>query len=122
MNIQIYGKAKCFDTKKAERYFKERGIKYQSIDLPRFGMSAGEFASVKKAVGGVAALCDTEGKSPMPRCSTILPATRRGRKSCSRTPACCAPDCAQRQAGHGGLLPRGVERRGNDHPSAAAGF
>ena len=39
MNIQIFGKSKCFDTKKAERYFKERNIKYQSVDLPRFGMS-----------------------------------------------------------------------------------
>ena len=43
MNIQIFGKSKCFDTKKAERYFKERGIKFQSIDLIRFGMSGKEF-------------------------------------------------------------------------------
>ena len=34
MNIQIFGKSKCFDTKKAERYFKERRIPFQSIDLP----------------------------------------------------------------------------------------
>ena len=39
LNIQIYGKAKCFDTKKAERYFKERRIKYQFVDLVKFGMS-----------------------------------------------------------------------------------
>jgi len=51
MNIQIFGKSKCFDTKKAERYFKERRVKYQSIDLLRFGMSRGEFNSVKSAVG-----------------------------------------------------------------------
>jgi len=51
MNIQIFGKSKCFDTKKAERYFKERRIKYQSIDLIRYGMSRGEFNSVKSAVG-----------------------------------------------------------------------
>jgi len=51
MNIQIYGKSKCFDTKKAERYFKERRIKYQRIDLPGVGMSRGELASVKAAVG-----------------------------------------------------------------------
>ena len=43
MNIQIFGKQKCFDTRKAERYFKERKIKYQLIDLPRYGMSKGEF-------------------------------------------------------------------------------
>ena len=46
MNIQIFGKSKCFDTKKAERYFKERRIKVQSIDLLRYGMSNGEFESV----------------------------------------------------------------------------
>ena len=51
MNIQIFGKSKCFDTKKAERYFKERRIKFQSIDLIKFGMSRGEFNSVKNAVG-----------------------------------------------------------------------
>ena len=51
MNIQIYGKAKCFDTKKAERYFKERRIKYQFIDILRYGMSRGELNSVRAAVG-----------------------------------------------------------------------
>jgi len=51
MNIQIFGKSKCFDTKKAERYFKERGIKFQRIDLAGVGMSRGEFGSVKAAVG-----------------------------------------------------------------------
>ena len=51
MNIQIFGKSKCFDTKKAERYFKERRIKFQSIDLKKYGMSSGEFQSVKQAVG-----------------------------------------------------------------------
>lgn len=52
MNIQIFGTRKCFDTKKAERYFKERGIKYQFIDLKEKGMSKGEYQSVKLAVGG----------------------------------------------------------------------
>ena len=51
MNIQIFGKGKCFDTKKAERYFKERRIKYQYIDLNRYGISRGELQSVKNAVG-----------------------------------------------------------------------
>ena len=45
MNIQIYGKSKCFDTKKAERYFKERRIKYQYIDLEKYGMSLGELTA-----------------------------------------------------------------------------
>ena len=58
MNIQIFGKAKCFDTKKAERYFKERRIKYQFVDILRFGMSRGELNSVKNAVG-LEAMVDT---------------------------------------------------------------
>ena len=49
MNIQIFGKNKCFDTKKAERWFKERRIKYQLIDLPRYGMSRRELESVRAA-------------------------------------------------------------------------
>ena len=51
MNIQIFGKSKCFDTKKAERYFKERKIKFQQIDLIGKGMSPGELRSVVSAVG-----------------------------------------------------------------------
>jgi arsenate reductase-like glutaredoxin family protein len=62
MNIQIYGSSKCFDTKKAERYFKERGVKFQSIDLAKFGMSKGEYQSVRQAVGSMEKLVDTEGK------------------------------------------------------------
>jgi arsenate reductase-like glutaredoxin family protein len=63
LNIQIFGKNKCFDTKKAERYFKERRIKYQSIDLIRYGMSGKEFDSVLRAVGGVDNLIDWDSKS-----------------------------------------------------------
>ena len=63
MNIQIFGKNKCFDTKKAERYFKERRIKYQYIDLNRYGMSGKEFDSVLRAVGGIDNLIDWDGKS-----------------------------------------------------------
>lgn len=51
MNIQIFGVKKCFDTKKAERYFKERKIKYQFVDLTMFGLSKGELQSVKSAIG-----------------------------------------------------------------------
>ena len=50
MNIQIFGKSKSFDTKKAERYFKERRIKYQYIDLGKYGISKGELASVLRCV------------------------------------------------------------------------
>lgn len=51
MNIQIFGKSKCFDTKKAERYFKERRVKFQAVDLLRYGMSRGELQSVVRSVG-----------------------------------------------------------------------
>ena len=64
LNIQIFGKSKCFDTKKAERYFKERRIKFQSIDLKKYGMSGKEFDSVLRAVGGIDNLIDWESKNP----------------------------------------------------------
>ena len=51
MNIQIFGSKKCFDTKKAERFFKERRIKYQLIDMKEKGMSKGELSSVRVSVG-----------------------------------------------------------------------
>ena len=63
MNIQIFGKNKCFDSKKAERYFKERRIKYQYIDLVRYGLSGKEFDSVLSAVGGIDNLIDWDNKS-----------------------------------------------------------
>ena len=62
MNIQIYGKPKCFETKKAERYFKERRIKFQLIDIVKYGMSKGEYQSVKNAIGGMDALVDEKSK------------------------------------------------------------
>ena len=64
MNIQIFGKNKCFDTKKAERYFKERRIKYQMVDLIRYGLSGKEFYAVLRGIGGVDNLIDWDGKSP----------------------------------------------------------
>lgn len=64
MNIQIFGKSKSFDSKKAERYFKERRIKYQYIDLARYGLSGKEFESVLRAVGGIDNLIDWESKHP----------------------------------------------------------
>ena len=53
MNLQIFGTKKCFETKKAQRYFKERGVKFQFIDLAEKGLSKGEYSSVKQAVGGL---------------------------------------------------------------------
>ncbi|MBQ8961139.1 MAG: arsenate reductase family protein [Ruminococcus sp.] len=62
MNIQIFGSKKSNDSKKAERYFKERGIKLQFIDMKEKGMSRGEFDSVVKALGGFKALIDENAK------------------------------------------------------------
>lgn len=62
MNIQIFGTKKSFDTKKAQRYFKERRIKFQFIDLREKGMSKGELQSVLRAVGGIDQLIDPKAK------------------------------------------------------------
>jgi len=51
MNIQIFGSSKSFDSKKAERWFKERRIKYQYVDMVSKGLSPGEYRSVKARVG-----------------------------------------------------------------------
>ena len=50
MNIQVFGRKKCFDTKKAERYFKERKINFQFIDIDIKGLSKGELNSVKRNI------------------------------------------------------------------------
>lgn len=63
MNIQIFGKNKCFDTKKAERYFKERRIKYQYVDILRYGLSPKEFDAVVRGVGGIDDLINWESSS-----------------------------------------------------------
>ena len=62
MNIQIFGSKKSFDTKKAERYFKERRIKFQLIDMKEKGISKGELSSVRAAVG-INELIDTKAKN-----------------------------------------------------------
>ena len=49
--------------KKAERYFKERRIPFQRIDLSRFGMSGGEFDSVVRALGGIDNLINWDNQS-----------------------------------------------------------
>ena len=62
MNIQIFGTTKCFETKKAQRYFKERGVKFQMIVLKEKGMSKGELNSVSQAVGGLEKLLNPKCK------------------------------------------------------------
>jgi len=62
MNIQIFGTKKSFDTKKAQRWFKERRIKLQFIDLKEKEMSKGELRSVMQAAGGIDALLNPKAK------------------------------------------------------------
>ncbi len=62
MNIQIFGTKKSFDTKKAQRYFKERRIKFQFIDLAQKDMSKGELQAVIRAVGGLGAVIDPDAR------------------------------------------------------------
>ena len=62
MIIQIFGTKKSSDTRKAERYFKERGIKFQFVDLKEKGLSKGEFQSVLQAVGDLEAMVDQNCK------------------------------------------------------------
>ena len=62
MNIQIFGTKKSAETRKAERYFKERRIKYQFVDLKEKGLSKGELRKVCQAVGGLEAMIDENCK------------------------------------------------------------
>ena len=62
MNIQIFGTKKSSDTRKAERFFKERGIKFQFVDMKEKGLSKGELNAVMSAVGGLDALLDENAK------------------------------------------------------------
>ena len=62
MNIQIFGTKKCSDTRKAERFFKERGIKFQFIDMKEKGMSKGEFKSVAQVNGGMEAMLNPDAE------------------------------------------------------------
>ena len=57
--IQIFGRKKCRDTQKAERFFKDRGIAYQFVDLQVKAMSAGELNSVLQKIA-VEQLIDSE--------------------------------------------------------------
>jgi arsenate reductase len=62
VNVQLFGTKKCADTRKTERFFKERGIKLHVVDLAQKGMAAGELRNVAARVGGMEALIDREGK------------------------------------------------------------
>ena len=106
MNIQIFGANKCFDTKKAERWFKERRIKYQSIDLVRYGMSGGEFDSVLRAVGGIDRLIDWDKKAPEIDLMRYMGDSRAKEDKVFDNPKLLkTPVVRKWQAGNCGLLP-----------------
>ena len=92
MNIQIFGARKSFDTRKAERWFKERRIKYQYIDLDTKGLSAGEYRSVRAAVG-YDALVDRE--SPNYRELGVGCSGRPSSATADRPPWATAPTCGK---------------------------
>ena len=120
MNIQIFGNKKSFDSKKAERWFKERRIKYQYIDLPRYGMSRGELDNVRRAVGGL--------KPPMKSCICPTSPRRRRKKSCWSIPSCSAPPlCAMGNTAPSAIAPTygnsgSLPKRRKAQPRAEAGY
>ena len=61
MALQIYA-GKGFDTQKAERFFKERRVPYQRVDVLKYGIGRRELESVAAAVG-LDALCDKDSKA-----------------------------------------------------------
>ncbi len=66
-NLQIFGTKTCPDTRKAERFFKERRVSFQLIDLAQKGPSPGELRKIANAVGGTEKLIDREGKRYLDR-------------------------------------------------------
>ena len=110
MNIQIFGTSKCFDTKKAQRYFKERGIKFQMIDLKEKEMSRGEFENVARALGGWEQLVNPAAKDAGPAgCTGGL---AEGGQAVRESAALQNAHRAQRQKGHRGLPARDLENVG----------
>jgi arsenate reductase-like glutaredoxin family protein len=65
--VQIFGTKKCQDTRKAERFFKERGVRLHVVDLAQKGMSPGELRNVAARVGGMEKLIDRDGKRYLDR-------------------------------------------------------
>ena len=84
MNIQIFGTSKCFDTKKAQRYFKERGIKFQMIDLKEKEMSLVDpNAKDKQTLALLDALVDWQKEDKLFENQQLFltPIVRNGRKA-----------------------------------------
>ena len=93
MNIQIFGTKKSFDTKKAQRYFKERRVKFQFVDLKEKGLSKGELESVARAA--LTHSSTRRLKTPTRSRSCSISAPTRNSTKCPKTSKYCAnPSCA----------------------------
>lgn len=111
MNIQIFGTSKCFDSKKAMRYFKERGIKYQWIDMKEKGLSKGEYTKVKQAVGGLDAMLNPKCKDQDTLALIKYIADEdKDEKVIGESAGIKDTDCPKRYAGNGGLSAGCMER------------
>ena len=80
MTIQLYVSKKNFDVQKADRFFKERRITVQVMDLKKHRLGEREVQALSRA-GGLSALIDREDKrvKEHPACyydrdSLLLPA------------------------------------------------
>lgn len=95
MNIQIFGTKKSFDTKKAQRYFKERRVKFQFVDLKEKGLSKGELESVAVPLAALTRSLTRRQKTPIRLRSCGISAPTRNSTKCSKTSKYCAnPSCA----------------------------
>jgi arsenate reductase len=67
LTVQIFGTKKCQETRKTERFFRERRVSMHMVDLAQKGMSLGELRNVAGRVGGIEKLIDREGKRYLDR-------------------------------------------------------
>lgn len=116
MNIQIFGRSKCFETKKAERYFKERGIRFQSINLNEKEMSRGEFTRVKQAVGGLENMIDQACRDrDLLALIQYIAQEDREEKVFENQKVLKPPIVRKRIPGYGGISPGDMENLGIGH-------
>ena len=111
MNIQIFGSSKSFDTRKAERWFKERRIKYQYIDVPSKGLSPREYQSVKQKVG-FEALVDTKSRAYEELYMAYITPDAQEEKLLQYPQLFRTPIVRNGKRGYGGLLPGGLGQVG----------
>ena len=112
MNIQIFGTSKCFDTKKAQRYFKERGVKFQMIDLKEKEMSRGEFDNVARALGGWEKLVNPKAKDKQTLALLDALVDWQKEDKLFETSSCFNAHRAQWASGDCGLSARCLEKLG----------